>query len=212
MNAMIKAKPNPSKIAGAKLEDILPHCKMPQKAKDLIVGVPDAQGVIDVLTQNGYLLEATRVYALALPHRESVWWACMCADHTAPVDLDEKARKPRLLAEAWVWSQKDEDRRAAMAEAKAMDMQGPEAWCASGAFYSGDSISPIEFAPNKPAPHLTGVVVGAAVLLASLRGEQVPRDPLRSDPGRQQARLARFLESAQDIAGGGSGRLPVENL
>jgi hypothetical protein len=183
-----------------KLEDILPYCKMPPEAKALIADVPDAQGAIDILSKNDYLLEATRLYAQALPNRESVWWSCMCAYHTAPEDMDEKLRKPRDLAEAWVRSQKDDVRRAAMAEAKALDMQGPEAWSAAAAFYSGDSISPLEFPPNKPPPHLSGVVVAAAVLLASLRG----------DASRQQTRLARFLESAQDISGGGSGRLPVE--
>jgi len=202
MSAVTQARPvKLSKIADSRLEDILPHCKMPPEAKALIEGLPDAQAVIDVLTKNGFLLEATRVYAQALPDRESVWWACMCAYHTAPEDMDEKLRKPRDLAEARVRGQKDDVRRAAMAEAKALGMKGPEAWCASAAFYSGDSISPPQYAPNKPAPHLSGVVVAAAVLLASLRG----------DASRQPARLARFLESAQDISGGGSGRLPVES-
>jgi hypothetical protein len=201
MSAVSQPKPaKPSKIADAKLEEILPYCKMPPEAKALIEAAPDAQGVINVLAKNGYLLEATRVYAQALPNRESVWWACMCAYHTAPDDMDPNERKPRDLAETWVRSQKDEDRRAAMEAAKARDMKGPEAWCASAAFYSGDSIAPIKYPPNKPAPHLSGMVVAAAVLLASLRG----------DASRQPDRLARFLESAQDISGGGSGRLPVE--
>jgi hypothetical protein len=201
MSAVSQAKPaKPSKIEDAKLADILPYCKMPPEAKALIEGVPDAQGVIDVLTKNGYLLEATRVYAQALPKRESVWWACMCAYHTAPEDMDPKERKPRDLAETWVRSQKDEDRRAAMDAANEQTKKGPECWCASAAFYSGDSISPLKYAPNKPAPHLSGIAVAAAVLLASLRG----------DVSRQKARLARFLESAQDISYGGSGRLPVE--
>jgi hypothetical protein len=194
------SQPKPSKISGVKLEDILPYCKMAPEAKALIEDVPDAQGAIDILTKNEYLLEATRLYAQALPNRESVWWACMCAYHTAPEDMDEKDRKPRDLAEAWVRSQKDDVRRAAMAAAKAIDMKGPEAWCAASAFYSGESINPVEFPANKPAPHLSGIGVASAVLLASLRG----------DPTRQKGRLARFLESAQDISGGGSGRLPVE--
>jgi hypothetical protein len=48
-----------------------------------------------------------------------------------------------------------------------------------------------------PAPHLTGTAVAGSVNLAAVRG-----DPLRCD-----ARLARFLESARDIASGGAGRL-----
>jgi hypothetical protein len=50
-----------------------------------------------------------------------------------------------------------------------------------------------------PAPHLTGTAVAGAINLAAVRG-----DPLRRD-----ARLARFLDSARDIAAGGAGRLPA---
>jgi hypothetical protein len=190
----------PNKIAGVALQAVLAHCKMPDAARALLAGEADAQAAISVLAAHGYLLEATRVYAQALPHREAVWWACMCVSHTAPEDLDEAARLPRELAEQWVRGQQDEVRRAAMAAAKTFELKTPEAWAGAAAFYSGDSITPVEHPPHKPAPHLTGIAVAAAVLLASLRG----------DASRGAARLARFLESAQDIAGGGPGRLPVE--
>jgi hypothetical protein len=190
-----------NKIANVKLPDILPYCKMPPEAKALLDGVEEAETGIDILAKNNYLLEACRVYAQALPKRESVWWACMCVFNTTPADAPEELSAPRVLAEQWVRSQKDDVRRAAMDAAKAVKMKGPDAWAGAAAFYSGDSISPPQYAPNKPAPHLPGIAVGGAVLLASLR----------NDPKRQKTRLARFLESAQDIAGGGPGRLPVES-
>jgi hypothetical protein len=190
-----------NKIDGVKLPDILPFCKMPPEAKALLEGVEDAESGIEILIKNNYLLAACRVYAQALPKRESVWWACMCVFHTTPDGTPEAFSQPRILAEQWVRNQKDEVRRAAMDAAKADNMKGADAWAGAAAFYSGDSISPPQYAPNKPAAHLPGIAVAGAVLLASLRG----------DPKRQNVRLARFLESAQDIAGGGPGRLPVES-
>jgi hypothetical protein len=69
-----------------------------------------------------------------------------------------------------------------------------------GAFWSGDSISPLGQPPVAPPPHLTGLAVAGAVVLASVR----------SRPEKQHERLAAFLSSACHIAGGGHGRLEPE--
>ncbi len=157
-------------------------------------------GIIQALTNAGFLVEATRVFAHALPKREAVWWACMCATHTPPDKIPAQDAKMRELAEAWVRQQSDEIRRAGMEEAKRAGFQSPESWAAVAAFWSGDSVTPLNTPPVPAPPHLTGVAVAGAVALASVRGA----------PNRQKQRLALFLQSAHDIAGGGPGRLPVE--
>jgi hypothetical protein len=60
-------------------------------------------------------------------------------------------------------------------------------------------MAPPDVPKVPPAPHLTGTAISGSVNLAAVRG-----DPLQRD-----ARLARFLESARDIAAGGAGRLPA---
>jgi hypothetical protein len=152
------------------------------------------------LEAGGFLLEATRFVAHALPHREAVWWACMCASHTAPADLPDTDRQAREVAEDWVRQQGDKPRRIAWSLAEASGFQTPEAWAAVAAFWSGDSMAPEGLPAVPPAPHLTGTAVAGAVALAAVRG----------DVTRQQARLRRFLESGRNIAAGGPGRLPAE--
>ncbi len=159
--------------------------------------IPDA---LQRLEAGGFLVEATRLVAHALPRREAVWWACMCASHTAPSDLPENDRLARETAEDWVRQQTDKLRREAMSKAEAGDFATPEAWAAVAAFWSGDSMAPEGQAPVPPAPHLCGTAVAGAVVLAAVRG----------DPLRQPARLKRFLESGRNIAAGGPGRLPPE--
>lgn len=159
--------------------------------------VPDA---LQRLEAGGFLVEATRMVAHALPRREAVWWACMCASHTAPPDLPENDRLARETAENWVRQQSDKLRREAMGKAEAGDFATPEAWAAVAAFWSGDSMAPEGQASVPPAPHLCGTAVAGAVVLAAVRG----------DPLRQPARLKRFLESGRNIAAGGPGRLPPE--
>ena len=159
--------------------------------------VPDA---LQRLEAGGFLVEASRLVAHSLPKREAVWWACMCAFHTAPPDLLENDRLAREIAENWVRQQTDKLRREAMAKAEAVDFGTPEAWAAVAAFWSGDSMAPEGQAAVPPAPHLCGTAVAGSVVLAAVRG----------DPSRQPARLKRFLESGRNIAAGGPGRLSPE--
>ncbi len=195
MSAMVQ-----NKLSGATLAVVLERANLPDVARNLIAGATAVTDMVAALAQAGFGIEATRVLAHALPRREAVWWACMCALHTAPADLPEADRIARELAENWVRQQNMETARAAMAEARRTGFQSPEAWAGVGAFWSGDSLAPPEAPAVMPPPHLTGVAVAGAVALASVRG----------DAARQPLRLAMFLQSAHDIASGGAGRLPME--
>lgn len=190
----------PLKIGGADLGAILPHVALPAPAKTAIEGVVDAPSALARLEQGGFLLEASRFLAHALPRREAVWWACMCARHTEPRELPEADRRARAAAESWVREQTDAQRRQAMAEAQAGGCATPEAWAGVAAFWSGDSMAPPDQPKVPPMPHLAGLAVAGAVALASVRGS----------PARQPERLRRFLESGRSIATGGTGRLPPE--
>jgi hypothetical protein len=190
-----------NKLSAAQLEDVLARCELPPEALALVAGAGDVAAAIAVLAKNGFLVEAARVFAHALPRREAVWWACMCALHTAPETLPEPDRKARELAEQWVRNQNDEIRRAAMNEAKTAGFQSPEAWAGVAAFWSGDSlVAPDAVQKVAPPPHLAGVAVVGAVTLAAVRLK----------PARKDQRLNLFLGSARDIAIGGSGRLQPE--
>ncbi len=188
------------KLAGSDLASVRVRVSLPAAAASAVRDCTTVPEALDRLEANGFLLEATRLLAHALPKREAVWWACMCAAHTAPADLPDPDRRGREAAETWVRQQSESQRRTAMAQAEASDFATPEAWAAVAAFWSGDSLAPEDQPPVPPAPHLAGTAVAGAVILASVRG----------DVARQEARLRRFLESGRNIAAGGPGRLPVE--
>ncbi|WP_297487992.1 DUF6931 family protein [Acidocella sp.] len=190
----------PNKLAAADMASVLQRCDLPPEALAVAQGQGELPGMIDALAAAGFLVEASRVFAHALPRREAVWWACMCATHTAAGDIPPEDNRMRELAETWVRQQSDEIRRANMENAKRAGFQSPEAWAAVAAFWSGGSITAPDAPPVPAPPHLPGVAVAGAVALASVRGA----------PNRQMQRLALFLRSAHDIALGGQGRLPVE--
>lgn len=162
-----------------------------------IAQCPDAPAALEVLESGGLAADAVKLVAHALPRREGVWWACMCARATIPADLPPPDRAALEAAEAWVRKPSDENRRAAFAAAEQARFGTPEAWAAVAAFWSGDSMAPLGQPAVPPAPHLAGLALAGAITLASVR----------TDPSLQAARLARFLASARDIASGGPGRM-----
>ncbi len=188
------------KLIGGTMATLLPRLALTADVAIAVQDCPQAADALDRLEAAGFLLEATRLVAHALPKREAVWWACMCAAHTAPLDLLEPDRQAREAAEGWVRQQTEAQRRSAMQHAEASGFATPEAWAAVAAFWSGDSMAPEGQPAVPPAAHLTGTAVAGAVALSSVRG----------DPTRQPARLKRFLESGRSIAAGGPGRLPAE--
>jgi hypothetical protein len=185
----------------APLAPLLPRLELGPDATAAVAGAQTAAEGIDRLEAAGFGIEAARLASHALPKREAVWWACMCADAVPcarPADGDVAAR---LAAEAWVREPGDDSvRRAAWDAALKTDFKSPEAWAAVGAFWSGGSMSPQGQPAVPPGEHLTGVAISGAVTLASVRGR----------PERAAERLQRFIRSAKDIAGGGAGRMPAE--
>jgi hypothetical protein len=182
------------------LAAILPMAKLEPPAAALLTGCTDTEDALQRLRSAGDLTAATRLAAFALPRREAVWWASMCALHTAPENQPQIELKTRETAELWVRRQDDTTRRQAMDLARQAGFAAPESWAAVAAFWSGDSMSPLGQPAVPPAPHLAGTAVSGAIALAAVRG----------DPSRRPARLERFLISFQEIAAGGAGRLERE--
>ena len=190
-----------AKLASADLGAIRPHLALADAPAALIAATPSVPEAFAALEANGFLLEAAKLLGHALPKRQAVWWACMCALHTAPDTLPESHRKVREASEAWVRQQTDPVRRSAMSMAESIGFETPESWTAIAAFWSGDSMTPADQPKLPPPAHLTGVAVAGVIGLSAVRG----------DPKRQTARVQRFLESGRNIAAGGPGRLTPED-
>ncbi|HUN44762.1 MAG TPA: hypothetical protein VMU81_31130 [Acetobacteraceae bacterium] len=189
-----------TKLTGKGLAPLQPLLKLPEAAAAAVQGCQLATEALDRLEAGGFLMEAARLLAHALPRREAVWWTCMCASHTEPPDLPEADRSARAAAEQWVRQPNDQNRIAAKQQSDATGQSTPESWAAMAVFFCGESITPEGQPKVPPKPHIAGRTLGGAVVLAAVR----------TDPKRQQDRLRQFLESGRSIAAGGVGRLEHE--
>lgn len=195
----MSAAPLP-KLAAA-LPPLLPRLEFDAACMAVLDGASDAATGLERLEAGGKLTEAARLAAHALPKREAVWWACMCARALPDPALAPEDLAALEAAERWVRRPDEKARRACMEAAQATKFQSPEAWAAVGSFWSGGSMAPEGQPEVPPAEHLTGVAVAGSVVLAAVRQK----------PERAPDRFARFLMAARDIAGGGAGRIQPES-
>jgi hypothetical protein len=186
----------PVKLASAVLATVLERADLAPEAAAAATGAADAPAALARIVEAGLMGDAARFLAHALPKREAVWWACMCARATEPAAPPPDA-EALVAAEAWVRKPEEDQRRAAMAKAEAAGFRSPEAWAAVGAFWSGGSMAPVGQPVVAPADHLTGVAVAGSVSLSAVR----------RDPEKAEATLKRFIQSGLEIAAGGAGRI-----
>jgi hypothetical protein len=184
------------KITAPRARDVCAHFDLGEEAKGLLDETIAPGPFLELLIEKGHLMDAIRLLAFALPKREAVWWACLCAREMlapdAPAALDEVIK----AAETWVYKPTEENRRLAMEKAEKIGFDKPASWAAIGAFWSGGSMAPPAAPVVPPAETLTAKAVSGAILLAAVQRE----------PERAPQRHRQFLDDGIDIAMGGTGR------
>lgn len=179
--------------AAAPLADM---AKVSDDARALLKPEMAVRAYLSALVEDGLLNDALKLMAYALPKREAVWWACLCARQAQPEQPIEADLEIIKASEAWVYRPTDQSRRAAMDLALKTEFNRAAHWPAAAAFWSGGSIAPLNSPPVEPDDSLTGNGVVGAVLLSL-----VQPDASAADKKRQH-----FMAQALDIAEGGDGR------
>jgi hypothetical protein len=112
--------------------------------------------------------DAVRFVAHALPKREAVWWAWVCARRSAGSSPPPNIKAALAATEAWIAQPTEENRRAAHEAGKTAEF-GTAAGCAAlAAFFSGGSLAPPHVAPVPPGELLTAKAVSGAVIFAAV--------------------------------------------
>ena len=129
------------------------------------------QEYLNLLVEKGHLQDAVRFLAYALPKREAVWWAWVCARRAAGAEPAPNIKASLDATESWVAQPTDENRRAAMSAAEAAEAGTPAGCAGMAAFFSGGSMAPPGAQAVPPGVYLTSKAVAVAVILAAVAGE-----------------------------------------
>ncbi len=133
--------------------------------------LPMQRAFVGQLMERGLHMDAVRFIAHALPRREAVWWAWVCARKSAGETPKPQIKAALDATERWVVQPTEEHRRQALQFGEAADF-GTAAGCAAlGAFMSGGSLGPPEAPVVPPTEFMTAKAVSGAVILAAVTPE-----------------------------------------
>jgi hypothetical protein len=149
-----------------------------------------AKDYLALLTQKELFEDAVRFLAHALPKREAVWWAWVCARRSSTAEPAPKIKAALDATEKWIAQPNDENRRAAMRAGEAAEFKTAAGCAGLAAFFSGGSLAPPDVAPVPPGEHLTAKAVMSAVVLAAVTPE----------PEKASEKYRVFLQQGVDVA------------
>jgi hypothetical protein len=126
---------------------------------------------VALLMEKALYPDAVRFIAHALPKREAVWWAWVCARRAAGENPQPKIKGALDATERWIAQPNEDHRRMAMAAAQKAEL-GTAAGCSGlAAFFSGGSLAPPDAPAVPPGEFLAAKAVSGAVIFAAVAKE-----------------------------------------
>ena len=126
---------------------------------------------IEALVENKEYLAAMDFVAHALPHRHSIWWGCLCLQHTCGTKLEPWERVAAKTAVLWILQPNEANRVAAKHPADVLGLGSPAGALASAANQTGGSLAPPNMPLVAPSPFAPARAVAIAVKVASTKGD-----------------------------------------
>lgn len=158
--------------------------------------VPEDVAPLDFLSQLAMgenPIPALFFAGLALPKREAVWWACLVM---RGMNLtDGEAGHGLQLAEAWVRTPEEDQRRQAGEFAEEVYFEGPGAWAAFAAFTTSGSLAPAGLQSVPPPAELSGKAAAMCAIAATEH----------DDPIQRLANIQAAIACAREFADGEDG-------
>lgn len=180
---------------------LLSHAGLSAAGRCILAEARGPQELIAALVEQGDGSDAVQALTQILPHRQTVWWACLGVRLLPDLDGRKSDGTAVHAAETWVQQAVPDAAIAAQRAAEACDPHSPAYWTAMGAFWSGPSLVPGPLEPVRPAGHLPGIATRTALLLTIMEPALGGRLKLRD-----------LLAIGLDLMAGNLGRLPQAAL
>jgi hypothetical protein len=168
------------------------HFPLTGESKKLLRDHLTPKQFLDLLLEKRRLPDAARLVAHALPKREAVWWACLCARRAYGPSASPAAGSALQAAERWAADPGEANRRAAQAAADAAGVATPAGCAALAAFFGGGSLAPPAAPAVPPGAWLTAHAASGSVMLAAVL----------SEPQKAAEKYRTFFALGADVANG----------
>jgi hypothetical protein len=194
---------NWKKVSAEKVSDIIDVDVLDSATLELLKPDMRPEAYIEVLSSAEKWTDAVTVMAHALPKREAVWWACLCASMMDGLSENKEEILARKTAEKWVYKPTEENRENALLQAQKSDKPSAGTLCCMAVSFSGgkpgESKDQPDESKDQSVDHDNSVfteIVGTVVMIAASENDGL----------HINQRLKQFLHNAKDIACGGSGK------
>lgn len=190
MTAPASASPHPVP-PGRGTADVCAVADLGEDAKALLSGGALAPvPFIAVLMERGLHADAVRFLAHALPRREAVWWAWVCARKASGAEPAPAIKAALEATERWIVQPTEENRRQALHFGEAADFGTPAGCAALAAFMSAGSLAPPDAPPVPPGEFMTAKAVSGSVTLAAVT----------TQPERAEEKFNEFVKIGLEVA------------
>lgn len=162
--------------SGRTVGSVLDAAALEGEAEALAASAETLSVLVDRLFEAGMHREAIAVLAHALPDREAVGWAWVCARDATDPEASEEQLDSLDATKAWIQEPSDEVRRLAMERAEDAGLDTPAGFAGLAAFCCGDSMAPPDLPPAPPPEGIVGSIVSACIAIAasSADPEKIP--------------------------------------
>ncbi|MEP6690686.1 MAG: hypothetical protein ABJD07_05980 [Gemmatimonadaceae bacterium] len=147
------------------------------------------QDLVAALVAGELFADAVRVMAHALPKREGVWWAWMCARRAA--SSPGAAEADALAAtERWIAQPTEPNRRAAFDASQSATLETAAGCAALAAFLTSGSVAPPNVAAVPPPAFASAKAIAGGVTIAAVK----------TDPEHAPEKFRAFIQQSLDVA------------
>ena len=185
------------KLTSEKASEIIDDEEFEAEALELLETDARPEAFIETLSAAGKWTDAVMFMARALPKREAVWWACVCAGGTDMLKKHKDEVLALKTAEKWTFKPTEENRVGAFLQSQKSNTPSIGTMSCLAAAFSSGKLSLSEGQSFEPDTTAFPKIISGIILISA------------NDKGPEQfdTLLEQFLQQGINIACGGSGKL-----
>jgi hypothetical protein len=178
-----------TRTQGRTVAELAQVAELEEEARTLLTPTTVPRGFLQVMVERELYADAVRFLAHALPRREAVWWAWVCARRSAGETPAAEIQAALDATERWIREPSDQHRRVAMQRAEAADFGTPAGCAALAAFLSGDNLAPPDVEQAvPPGEFMAAKAIAGAIMLA-----------VAQEPEKASEKFQAFIRQGLDV-------------